>query len=60
MDRDSRFCGVMLSVVAIRPKVRVFKPGQSDGFSIRSAASFGGVEKLEIPCRKILRHVKII
>jgi hypothetical protein len=37
-------------------------PGQGDGFlrviTIRSTTSFGREVKPEVPCRKILRHVK--
>jgi hypothetical protein len=54
--------GVMVGVLAIRPKVRGFKPGQDVGFlraiKIRSTPSFGWKVKPEAPCRKILRHVK--
>jgi hypothetical protein len=43
----------MVSVLAIRPKVRRFKPGQGDGFlraiKISSTPSFGGEVKLEAP-----------
>jgi hypothetical protein len=50
----------MVSVLAIRPKVHKFKPGQ--GFlmaiKIHSMPSFGGAVKLEAPCHTILRHVK--
>jgi hypothetical protein len=52
----------MVSVLAIGPKVRVFKPGRGDGFlraiTIRSKPSFRGEVKPEAPCRNILRHVK--
>jgi hypothetical protein len=48
-------------VLAIRPKVRRFKPGQGRWIlranKIRSATSFGGEVKPAVPCRKILRHV---
>jgi hypothetical protein len=41
---------------------RGFKPGRGDGIltaiKIRSIPSFGWEVKLEVPCRKILRHVK--
>jgi hypothetical protein len=53
----------MVSVLAIGPKVRGFKPSQGDGFlrtiKIRSTSFLGGERKLSAPCRKILRHVKI-
>jgi hypothetical protein len=52
----------MIIVLAIGPKVRGFKPCESDGFlkaiQIRSTPSFGGEVKLSAPCRKALRHVK--
>jgi hypothetical protein len=52
----------MVSMLATRPKGRGFEPGQGDGFlkaiKIRSTTSFGWEVKLEVPCRKILRHVK--
>jgi hypothetical protein len=52
----------MVSVLAIGPKVRGFKPGRDDEFSraikIRSTPSFGWEVKPPAPCRKILRHVK--
>jgi hypothetical protein len=52
----------VVSVLATGPKDRGFKPGRSDGFlraiKIRSTPSFGWEVKSEVPCRKILRHVK--
>jgi hypothetical protein len=49
-------------MVAIGPKVRGFRPGQSDGFlmaiKILSMPSFGGEMKPLAPCRKILQPVK--
>jgi hypothetical protein len=52
----------VVSVLAIGPIGRRFEPGQGDGFlraiKIRSTPSFGGEVKPEVPCRKILRHVK--
>jgi hypothetical protein len=57
----SRFGGVMVSMLAIGPKVRGFKPGRDDGFltiTIRSTPFFGGQVKALAPCLKILRHVK--
>jgi hypothetical protein len=54
--------GVMVNVLDIGPKVRVLKPGRGDGFlraiKIRCTTSFGRKLKPEVPCRKILRHVK--
>jgi hypothetical protein len=53
----------VVSVLAIGPKVRGFKPGQGDGFlraiKIRSTPSLGWEVNPEVPCLKILRHVKI-
>jgi hypothetical protein len=52
----------VVSVLAIGPKGCGFKPGRGDGFlraiKIRSTPSFGWEVKPEVPCRKILRHVK--
>jgi hypothetical protein len=57
-----RLSGVVISVLATGPKGRGFKPGQGDGFlkaiKIRSTPSFGWEVKPDVPCRKILRHVK--
>jgi hypothetical protein len=54
--------GVMVSVFAIGPKVRRFKPCRGDGFlraiKIRSIPFFGGEITPEAPCRKILQCVK--
>jgi hypothetical protein len=44
---SSRLGVVMVSVLAIGPKVRGFKPGRG-GWGV----------KPEVPCRKILRYVK--
>jgi hypothetical protein len=53
----------VVSVSATGPKGREFKPGRGNGFiraiKIRSTPSFGWEVKPEVPCRKILRHVKI-
>jgi hypothetical protein len=50
----------VVSVPATGPKCCGFEPGQDDGFlraiKIRSTPSFGWEVKLEVPCRKILRH----
>jgi hypothetical protein len=58
----SRLSGVVVSVLATGPKGRGFKPGRGDGFlkaiKIQSTPSFGGEVKPEVPCHKILRHVK--
>jgi hypothetical protein len=52
----------VVSVFAIGPEVRGFKPAEEDGFliaiKIRSTPSFGGKVKPSAPCRKTLRHVK--
>jgi hypothetical protein len=49
-------------MLATGPKGRGFKPGQIDEFlraiKTRNTHSFGWEVKLEVPCRKILRHVK--
>jgi hypothetical protein len=51
----------MVSVLAIGPKVRGFKPGCGGEFSreikILRLLSFRGAIKPEASCRKILRHV---
>jgi hypothetical protein len=56
--------GVVVSVPATEPKVRGFKPGRGDGLlrvmKTRSTPSLGWEVKPEVPCRKILRHVKKI
>jgi hypothetical protein len=45
MSTTCRLSGVMVSVLAIRPKVRGFKPGRGDGLlrtiKIRTTPSFG-------------------
>jgi hypothetical protein len=52
----------VVSVLATGPKGRGFKHGRGDGFlraiKIRSTPSIGWEVKLEVPCHKILRHVK--
>jgi hypothetical protein len=52
----------VVSVLATEPKGRRFEPKQGDVFlraiKIRSTPSFGWEVKPEVPCRKILRHVK--
>jgi hypothetical protein len=57
-----RLGGVVLGVLDTGPKGRGFKPGRGDGFlraiNIRSTTFFGWEVKPEVPCRKILRHVK--
>jgi hypothetical protein len=53
----------MVSLLVIGPNVHGLKPGRDDRFlrsiKIRSIPSFGGELKSEVPCRKILGHVKI-
>jgi hypothetical protein len=53
---------VMVIVLAIRPKVRGFKPGREQwllrAIKIRSTTSFGREVKQSAPCCKILQHVK--
>jgi hypothetical protein len=57
-----RLGSIIVSVLAIGPKVRGFKPAEATEFlraiKIRSTPSFGGEVKPKAPCRKILRHVK--
>jgi hypothetical protein len=52
----------MVNVLAIGPNVHWSKPSQGDGFlraiNIRSTPSSEGVVKLDVPCHKILQHVK--
>jgi hypothetical protein len=58
-----RLGDVVVSVLAIGPKGRGFNPGRGDGFlraiQIRSTPSFGREVKPEVPCRKIILHVKL-
>jgi hypothetical protein len=53
----------MASVLAIGHRGRGFKAGRGYRFLraiiIRSTPSFGWEVKPEVPCRKILRHVKV-
>jgi hypothetical protein len=52
----------VVSVLATGPKDFRLKPSQGDGYlreiKIRSTPAFGWEVKLEVPCCKILRHVK--
>jgi hypothetical protein len=52
----------MVSVLATGPKGRGLEPDQGDGFlraiKIRRTSSSRKEVKPEVPCRKILRHVK--
>jgi hypothetical protein len=59
------FChlgGAVVGVLATGPKGRGFKSVQDDGYlraiKIHSTPSFGSEVKLEVPCPKILRHVR--
>jgi hypothetical protein len=58
----SRLGGVVVNVLATGPKGRGFKTGRGDGFlrtiKICSTSSFGWEVKPEVPCSKILRHIK--
>jgi hypothetical protein len=60
VNRQSRLGGVVVSVLATRPKGHSFKPNAMyfNGDKIRSTSSFGWEVKPEAPCRNILRHVK--
>jgi hypothetical protein len=53
---------VVVSVLVTGSKGRGFAAGRGDGFlraiKIRSTTSFGWEVKPDVPCRKILRHVK--
>jgi hypothetical protein len=53
----------VVSVLATGPKGRGFKLGRGDvilATKIRSTPFFGWEVKPEVPCRKILRHVKVL
>jgi hypothetical protein len=54
--------GIMVSVLAIEPKVRGVKPGRGrwifKGYKNPQHAFLQGEVKPSAPCRKILRHVK--
>jgi hypothetical protein len=58
----SSLAGAVVTVPATGPKGRGFEPGQGDGFlrviKIHSTPSFRWEVKPEVPCCKILRHVK--
>jgi hypothetical protein len=55
-------CGVVVSALAVGPKVRGFTPGRIrwifNNVKIRSTNSFWGEIKPSFPCRNTLRHVK--
>jgi hypothetical protein len=55
---NRRLGGVVVSVFATGPKGHGFKPGRGDGFfwalKLCSTPPFGW----EVPCHKILQHVK--
>jgi hypothetical protein len=52
----------VVSLLTTGSKGSVFKPSRGDGFlraiKIRSTTSFGWEVKPEVPCHKILQHVK--
>jgi hypothetical protein len=52
----------VVDVLATRPQGHVFKPCQGDGIlraiNVRSTPSFEWEVKTEVPCLKILWHVK--
>jgi hypothetical protein len=54
--------GAMVNVLATGPEGHGFEPNQGSGFlraiKVRSTPSFGWEVKPEVPCRKILWHVK--
>jgi hypothetical protein len=54
--------GLVVTVLAVGPKVRIFKPSRGclilREIKIRSTLYFGWEIKPSAPCRKILRHVK--
>jgi hypothetical protein len=54
--------GVVVSVLAVRLKACGLKLGRNDGFlraiKICRTPSYGWEIKPEVPCRKILRHIK--
>jgi hypothetical protein len=62
MTSSVALSGVAVSVPAIGPNVRWFKPSQKRLFvraiKIRSTTFFGGEVKPSAPCRKILQHIK--
>jgi hypothetical protein len=59
---SSRSGGLVVSVLAIGPKVHGFKPGHGrcifKGDKILSMTSFGEEVKPSAACRNILRHVR--
>jgi hypothetical protein len=60
--QDSGFDGIVVCVLATKPKGCGFEAGQGNGFlkaiKIRSTPSCEWKVKPEVPCRQILRHVK--
>jgi hypothetical protein len=62
ITRTWRLGGEVVSVLATGPEGRGFELVQGDGFLktiiILKTSSFGWEVKSEVPCRKILRHVK--
>jgi hypothetical protein len=59
---ESHLSGVVFGVLATGPKGRGFKPSRGDGFlraiKICSTPSFRCEVKPDVPCRKILWHIK--
>jgi hypothetical protein len=57
-----RLRGVAVGMLATGPKGPGLEPGQGDGYlraiKIRSTSFIGCDVKPEVPCRKILLHVK--
>jgi hypothetical protein len=57
-----RLGGAVVNMLAIGPMGRGFEPSQGDGFlraiKIHSTPAFELEIKPDVPCRKILRHVK--
>jgi hypothetical protein len=58
----SRLCAIVVSVLATGLEAHGFKPSRGDIFlraiKIHSTPSFRWEGKLDVPCRKILQHVK--
>jgi hypothetical protein len=58
----NRLGGLVVSVLTTGPRGRGLKPDRGDGYlraiKICSTPSFGSEVKPEVPCHKILQHVK--
>jgi hypothetical protein len=63
-DKVIRLGGAVVNVLATGPKGHEFEHGQGNGFlrtiKISSTPSFGWEVKPEVPCHKILLHVKAL